>query len=294
MVLVRADASSTIGTGHIMRDLVLAKEFDEVVFVTQNLQGNCNQLIEQNNYRYHTLSNNDYETFSLVIQKYNPHTIVLDHYSIGYEFEKKLKEEYPKIKLFVLDDTYKKHYCDTLYNHNIFAKKEHYTSLVPPWCKVVCAKTLLRDEFYLAKKQPKNTKDFRVLVAMGGADTANLSPKVALVLQQFNCNIDVVTTSSNTHLKELQSIKNITLHVNTKNIAMLMRQSSLAVVTPSVILNEVFFMELDFIAIEAAENQQTMAGYLKENSHDVLKNSNSVQKELKNLLIKHGLKLKNN
>jgi len=36
-ILFRADSSSTIGTGHIMRDLVLAKQFQDahIIFATQ-------------------------------------------------------------------------------------------------------------------------------------------------------------------------------------------------------------------------------------------------------------------
>ena len=45
-ILFRADSSSTIGTGHIMRDLVLATQYKDanITFVTQNLDGNINYL----------------------------------------------------------------------------------------------------------------------------------------------------------------------------------------------------------------------------------------------------------
>ena len=42
-----------------------------------------------------------------------------------------------------------------------------------------------------------------------------------------------------------------------------MRKSDLAIVTPSVILNEVFFMNLPFIAIKTANNQDEMFRYVK-------------------------------
>jgi spore coat polysaccharide biosynthesis predicted glycosyltransferase SpsG len=46
-ILVRADASSTIGTGHIMRDLVLVMQYpnSSIVFATQKLDGNLNSKI---------------------------------------------------------------------------------------------------------------------------------------------------------------------------------------------------------------------------------------------------------
>ena len=41
-ILFRADSSSIIGTGHIMRDLVLASQYKKanITFATQELQGN--------------------------------------------------------------------------------------------------------------------------------------------------------------------------------------------------------------------------------------------------------------
>ena len=48
-ILFRADSSSTIGTGNIMRDLVLAEQFQDahIVFATQDLPGNLNHKIKE-------------------------------------------------------------------------------------------------------------------------------------------------------------------------------------------------------------------------------------------------------
>ncbi len=48
-ILFRADSSSTIGTGHIMRDLVLAEQFEDagIVFATRDLPGNINHKIKE-------------------------------------------------------------------------------------------------------------------------------------------------------------------------------------------------------------------------------------------------------
>ena len=45
-ILVRADSSSTIGTGHIMRDLVLASSYknDNITFATLDLEGNIKKV----------------------------------------------------------------------------------------------------------------------------------------------------------------------------------------------------------------------------------------------------------
>ncbi len=49
-----------------------------------------------------------------------------------------------------------------------------------------------------------------------------------------------------------------------------MRNSDFAVVTPSVILNEVFFMGIPFLSIKTAQNQNEMVKYLKESGYLVM------------------------
>ena len=53
-ILFRADSSSTIGTGHIMRDLVLAKQYknSNIIFATQDLDGNINYKIKEAGYQF--------------------------------------------------------------------------------------------------------------------------------------------------------------------------------------------------------------------------------------------------
>jgi len=292
MVIIRADSSSTIGTGHIMRDLVLAKKFNQkVVFATRDLKGNINYKIKEAGYEIAILKDNSYEEFSKIIKKYNPKMVVIDNYEIDYEFEKKLKKEFD-ITLMVLDDTYKKHYCDILLNHNIYADANRYKGLVPEHCELRCGKeyTLLRDEFIKAKKNLSKPSTLNpqpsILIAMGGADHKNLTIKILKTLEKSSIlnpksstlnpqpSINIVTTTANKNLNQLKeyiaSKNNVTLHINTDKIAELMVKSDLAIVTPSVILNEVFFMELPFIAIKTAPNQEEMVKYLKNNNYPVL------------------------
>lgn len=58
-ILFRADSSSTIGTGHIMRDLVLAQQYPEanITFATQDLNGNINHKIIETGYNNDQKSN---------------------------------------------------------------------------------------------------------------------------------------------------------------------------------------------------------------------------------------------
>lgn len=280
-ILFRADSSSTIGTGHIMRDLVLARQFptSKIVFATQMLEGNINHKIEEQNYSIEILNSNHLNELIEVIDKLQIDMIIIDHYGINYEDEKQLKER-TGITVMVLDDTYERHYCDILLNHNIYAKPDRYQGLVPAHCELQCgeAYTLIRDEFKIAKanKKPLLVKPINILVAMGGSDPTSYNISILEVLNQFqDIHIDIVTTTSNPNLEALKAYirgkEKITLHINSTEMAKLMAQSHISVLAPSVTLNEAYFMELLFIPIQTADNQKEMVAFLEVNEYPVLK-----------------------
>ena len=297
-ILFRADSSSTIGTGHIMRDLVLAEQFEDanIVFATQDLSGNINHKIEEKDYTIEILNSNDIEELIDIIKKYSVEMIIIDHYGIDYDYEKALKE-ITGITVFVLDDTYEKHYCDILLNHNIYADSSRYKNLVPEHCELRCGAdfTLLREEFISEKtKQSKSIQETKnIFIAMGGADHSNLNIQILKVLENFsNIHANVVTTTANQYLNELQEYvadkDNVTLHINTDKIARLMNEADVAIVSPSVTLNEIFYINVPFVAIKTANNQIEMYKYLVKNNHLALEKFNAT--ELKKILggLLHG------
>ena len=67
-ILIRANSSSYIGIGHIMRDLVLVKQYsnDNIIFATENLYVNINHKIIEAGYKIDYLPReniNDYQMF---------------------------------------------------------------------------------------------------------------------------------------------------------------------------------------------------------------------------------------
>jgi UDP-2,4-diacetamido-2,4,6-trideoxy-beta-L-altropyranose hydrolase len=279
-ILFRADSSSIIGTGHIMRDLVLAKQYskDNIIFATQKLEGSINHKIRESGYKLEILKSNSIDEVQLLIEKYSIDMVVIDHYEIDYSYEKQLKTQNSKLKIISIDDTYERHYCDILINHNVSGDVKKYKGLVPAYCELRCGAeyTLLRDEFIQQKKSKS------IFLAMGGADHSNLNIDILKVLEDFkNIDINLVTTTANQNLEELKAYSQdkewIELHINSNKIAKLMRVSDFAIVTPSVTLNEVFFMELPFIAIKTADNQEDMAQYLIKNRYFILESFNAFQ-----------------
>ena len=256
-----------------MRDLVLAKQFknDNIIFACQDLEGN---LIDQIPYHVEILKTNDFEELDHLIKQFHIDMIVIDHYDIDYRFEKQLKTQNSKLKILSIDDTYERHYCDILLNHNICADAKRYKGLVPDDCELRCGEkfTLLREEFYYEQKI-KREKVYDIFIALGGADTQHINLQLLKLLPHY-FKIAVVTTSANKNLEDLQSYvkerASVDLYINSNQIAKLMHESRFAIVTPSVTVHEVLFMELPFIAIKTAENQEDIFTYLLKHGYSVL------------------------
>lgn len=271
-ILIRADSSSQIGLGHIMRDIVLAQQYPAsiITFACQKLEGN---IISQIPYPVSILSSNAPEELLALIKKLNIDMVVFDHYGIDARFEGQIKEK-TGVVVLSLDDTYQPHYCDILLNHNISADSARYKGLVPEHCELRCGAkyTLIRDEFK-KEKQRDREKIYDLFISMGGSDPTNITTDILKTLGE-SLEICVVTTSANPHLYELETYvkgkKNITLNVNSDSIATLLHQSHLAVITPSVMVHEVLFMDIPFIAIKTASNQDDMVQYLRTKDYPVL------------------------
>ena len=288
-ILIRADSSSQIGIGHIMRDLVLAKEFStsNVIFACQNLKRNINQKVLDSGFNVKILKSNDLEELDYLLKSLKIDFLIIDHYKITYEFEKQLKKQNPELKILSFDDTYEKHYCDILLNHNIYAQEKKYINKVPPFCEVRCGKefTLVRDEFICELNQKYKISTPTILLALGGTDHSNVNLKILKVLEKFdNINIRIVTTSSNKNLDDLDNyvkrFDNITLYVDSNEMARLIKSSTFSIVSPSVIVNEILYLNTKFIAIKSAENQKFMYLYLEENNYSILENFDAEELKL--------------
>lgn len=178
IAVIRVDASTQIGSGHVMRCLTLAQKLKkekqaEVYFVMRLLEGNLISLVKDKGFFVFTLSeaavNNDlqgYAKWLTVTQKQDAEDtkaaisalsdidlLVVDSYAINYVWENELRSRVKQI--MVIDDlANRKHNCDILLDQNFYLNKEQrYIGLVPENCKLYLGPefALLREEFYTAK-----------------------------------------------------------------------------------------------------------------------------------------------
>lgn len=268
-VLFRSDSSNDIGHGHIKRDLVLAKQYEDVSFACLALEGS---LIDEITYPVYKLTSASiYELINL-IKKEKFDLLIIDHYDISYEDEKLIKLE-TGVKILSFDDEIKEHFCDILLNVNAYAKASDYVGLVPQYCELRCgfSYALIRDEFYEESKI-KREKIYDFLICIGGVDSKNLSTNIALSLPK-NKQILIITTKANKHLKKLKKISDenshITLIVDALNLAQLMNESKKLIISASSLVNEALVLKANFKAIAYAKNQEKLAIWLAQKGYEV-------------------------
>jgi UDP-2,4-diacetamido-2,4,6-trideoxy-beta-L-altropyranose hydrolase len=204
-VVMRADASIRIATGHVMRCLTLAKVFrqcgHQVQFICRNLVGNRIEMIQSEGFEVSVLPkplieesdsscrhsdwlettqmNDAMQTIQVLPDAVD--YLVVDHYAIDAAWERKLKP-YTQ-RMIVLDDLAdRKHECDVLLDqHRLGASQQSvYAGYVPEKCQVLLGPkfALLRDEFIKAYESLKSKELLlkvgavqRILLFMtGGAD----------------------------------------------------------------------------------------------------------------------------
>ena len=246
IVFFRADASSLIGSGHVMRCLTLAQRLRKeqnakVVFIMRNLSGNLIDLVRKQGFDVLVLppADQDYELegYGLwltvpmeldaqqtmeVLQHYlrehgrdTVDRLIVDSYAIDEHWERMLRPHCKEI--MVIDDlANRRHDCDILLDQNFYLNKDaRYAGLVPEHCKRLLGPkySLLRDEFYEAKKHLRkrdgNIKN--ILVFYGGSDLTNETAKAIEALVQlhdegYNFTADIITGVSNFRREKIKNL----------------------------------------------------------------------------------------
>ncbi|KZN95213.1 hypothetical protein AZI98_14500 [Aeribacillus pallidus] len=290
-VLFRTDSSLTIGTGHVMRCLTLAKQLKQknanVSFICRDLEGNLISFIKDHGFTVYVLpkininvtDNNDTfkwykenwqqdvrETLDIVeAQIRSIDFFIIDHYGLDEKWESKLKP-FTK-KLMVIDDlANRKHVCDFLLDQNWYLNyQDRYKNLVPPECKQLLGPNyvLLREEFIEASrhKRIRDGKIHNILVFFGGTDPTNETIKTlnALALLENNIKVNVVVGSSNKRKHEIREYcdryLNFFFHCQVSNMAELMNEADLAIGAGGTTTWERCYLGLPSITIIVADNQ---------------------------------------
>ena len=229
-ILIRADASPTIGSGHIARCLTLArvlrKQGSHVAFACRKLPG----------HRLDALSAEGFETFALpefypgedpqqAIESMLPwqadidaldllledHAefdwIIVDHYGLDHHWQTAARRWAPRIA--AVDDLATRRYSvDLLLNQNLSGLSDNYTPLLPEGCRTLLGPryAMLREEFDCPAIDIK-PEARRVLVNFGGFDAAMQTHHAMLALVDFpELDVDFVAGVDNPAWAQMQTL----------------------------------------------------------------------------------------
>ena len=242
-VVFRADASNTIGTGHVMRCLSLAEALRErgakCAFVFRDHKGHLIEKIRQEDFECIALAKSteirekddadepvlahaewlgeswqsDAKQTIEALGAERVDWLVVDHYALDKRWEEILRPHAKNI--MVIDDLADRgHDCDLLLDQNLAANfKTRYQHLLPEHCATLLGPqyALLQPEY--AELHPRTPPRMgpvkRILVFFGGADQPNLTGRAVSAFLKLKCDdimLDVVMSPNHPHEGEIHTL----------------------------------------------------------------------------------------
>jgi UDP-2,4-diacetamido-2,4,6-trideoxy-beta-L-altropyranose hydrolase len=287
-LFIRADASVSIGTGHIMRMIALGQAWQaqggEVHFLCAEITPALEERLASEGFQLSRISavlgsqedlgqTTHLITDTLQADRQNAR-VVLDGYHFGSDYQLGIKAA--GFKLMVVDDYGHAdfYHAEWVLNQNISAREELYAKRSPDTKLLLGPKfAMLRKEFLAYKGWQREIAPVakKILVTLGGSDPDNVTLKVIQALIDLDLHAKVVIGGSNPHLREIenfiQSQKDSTalieVIVNATNMPELMAWADLAITAAGSTCWELAFMELPSIFVILAENQVSIASLLE-------------------------------
>lgn len=242
-IYFRADANSTIATGHIMRCSAIAKAFaskgHSVKFILADAE--AVPMIEQFSFDYYILNSkwNNMSSETDILCAYiisNPCDLfVVDSYYVNSDYFKKL---HSITRLAYIDDLCQEAFdIDYIINYSIYANDMPYTSIYSKsTIKLLGTKYIpLRENFQKLPKHSTKKNVKNLLLLTGGTDPYHfaLNFTKAALANALSFDIHIVCGVFNEDLCKLKEIEenqsNIFIHVNVPNIEKIMCTADIAI-----------------------------------------------------------------
>jgi UDP-2,4-diacetamido-2,4,6-trideoxy-beta-L-altropyranose hydrolase len=222
-IVFRVDASTQIGTGHVMRCLTLADALERTgskcYFICREHSGNLIATIKKYSHEVYSLPLDkpyqndkkdsldnkldhanwlgttqeiDADLSISIVKLLKPDWVIVDHYAIDNSWEKKLRPY--TSHMMVIDDLADRHHdCDLLLDQTFGREAADYILLLTKGCQLLCGSrfALLRPEFEqwrnFSLNLRKDGKMEHLLINLGGVDKDNVTSKILRSL--INCRL---------------------------------------------------------------------------------------------------------
>lgn len=310
-VVFRVDSSLLIGSGHVMRCLVLAEGLKakgyDVVFACSPLEGDMRSFINERGFEVVTLRapqtkvmpshgadylswlqksiSEDSKDFLAAVRKAD--LVITDHYAIGKEWQTTVIQAL-KCRLFAIDDLARCHQADLILDQTLGRLEIDYKDSKT---RVITgsAYALLQASFSskreLALSRVLINEQPEVLVSMGGVDAPNATLKVLKTLHhQVNANFTVLLSPRAPHFKEVQEWcarhSNVTHLEFVSDMASLMLEHDIAIGAPGTTSWERACLGLPNVIVPLAENQTMICEQLTKHNAAIKVSVGSITERL--------------
>lgn len=262
-IYIRADGGISIGMGHIMRTLTLANKFRKfgycVVYLCENkaeFESGINQ-IKDNGFEVILLPNDKVD--SIINENLQKDCLMIDSYNVNEEYFDKAKQYFKVVGYF--DDMNLYYFnVDFIINQNLGSELLKYNANENTTMFLGNKYTMIRDEFFKAKRKNINKKVENILITLGGSDANNLTKDIIEYVRALPYKFHIVVGSSFVFEKDLEQFEceNILLHKNA-NMKELMGMSDICISACGSTLYELSYMGIPTVGIIIAKNQELVA-----------------------------------
>ena len=301
-VAIRVDGSTRMGGGHVMRCLTLADELNRIgadtVFVSAVMPQPLRARLDHAGHTLRDIDNGHVElacgrerweeaSLSADAQREDASRtaealdgafdwIIVDHYLLDRVWEEAVRAAAARV--MVIDDlANRRHDCDLLLDQTFGRVAGDYVSLVPEGARLLLGAryALLRPEFVLerpdslARRRCPAPVD-RIVISLGASDLDGITAAAVDEVRRAapDCSVDVVLGSGAPSLHALGLLASdqpsLQLHVDTSEMAPLLRQADLAIGAFGTTSWERCCLGVPSIGLILAENQRFLARSLGE------------------------------
>jgi UDP-2,4-diacetamido-2,4,6-trideoxy-beta-L-altropyranose hydrolase len=284
-LVIRADSSTEIGTGHVMRCLALAQAWQDQGGVAAFVSASCMPAIESR-LKKETMdiffisseagSSGDAADTVAIAEKLHADWIVVDGYQFGANYQRDIKKS--NKKLLCIDDYghATRYYADIVLNQNIYATRDLYTNSEQSTRFLLGAGfALIRKEVLTVPRENRSIKRKarKILVTLGGGDPENYTGKILRILHVArikDCTIKVLVGFCNPHSDILADLVNSAgnqyrLLKNVGDMGKLLHWADIVVTGCGSTTLETAYLGVPMISMAIAENQVLVCKYLERN-----------------------------
>jgi UDP-2,4-diacetamido-2,4,6-trideoxy-beta-L-altropyranose hydrolase len=273
-LIIRADAGLEMGTGHVMRCLALAQEWQDagghVVFAMAQSSAAVDRRLRSEGieiFKLKTASAGAEDTNGVIALARDWHAewVVVDGYQFDVRYQRRIKNA--GLKLLLVDDRGQcgAYLADIVLNQNVYAVEDMYRNREPHTELLLGPRyALLRREFRSWRNwQREVARDAQnVLITMGGSDPHNVTAGVLEALRsvKIGMEVTVVVGGSNPHAKSLRQSASrlpraLLMQNGATNMAELMAWADVAVTAGGCTCYELALLRVPMVVVTIADNQ---------------------------------------